>query len=107
VLNAGNLSDSLCFERDRPLVESLVALFRREAEASGRPHTLLLVTKGGWGTASRSCAPVLPERDRLVLALATRVLSPVRARAARWRIASRPRGISAREDSGCAFASTP
>lgn len=47
VLNAGNLSDSLCFERERPLAASLVELFRREAEARGRPHTLLLVTKAG------------------------------------------------------------
>lgn len=45
VLNAGNLSDSLSFEKFRPLVSDLVDLFRREAK--GRPHTLLLVTKGG------------------------------------------------------------
>ena len=47
VLNTGNLSDSLVFEQDRPLVAPLVELFRDEAEAKGRPHTLLLVTKGG------------------------------------------------------------
>ena len=45
VLNAGNLSDSLSFEEFRPLVADLVELFRKEAK--GRPHTLLLVTKGG------------------------------------------------------------
>jgi DNA repair photolyase len=47
VLNMGNLSDSLAFERGRPLIATLVDLFRREAEAPGRPHALLLVTKGG------------------------------------------------------------
>ena len=47
VLNAGNLSDSLCFEDSRPLMPQLVELFRAEAENRGRPHTLLLVTKGG------------------------------------------------------------
>ena len=45
VLNMGNLSDSLAFEKHRPLVATLVELFRKEAK--GRPHTLLLVTKGG------------------------------------------------------------
>ena len=47
VLNTGNLSDSLAFEDVRPAVSALVELFRREAEAPGRPHELLLVTKGG------------------------------------------------------------
>lgn len=47
VLNSGNLSDSLTFEARRPLMGRLVELFRSEAEAAGRPHTLLLVTKGG------------------------------------------------------------
>ncbi len=47
VLNTGNLSDSLCFEGARPLAAALVKLFREEAEARGRPHSLLLVTKGG------------------------------------------------------------
>lgn len=45
VLNMGNLSDSLAFEEHRPLIASLVETFRKEAK--GRPHTLLLVTKGG------------------------------------------------------------
>ena len=47
VVNAGNLSDSLAFESLRPLMGRLAELFRSEAEAKGRPHTLLLVTKGG------------------------------------------------------------
>ena len=47
MLNTGNLSDSLTFEKQRPLVGRLVELFRSEAETKGRPHTLLLVTKGG------------------------------------------------------------
>jgi DNA repair photolyase len=47
VLNMGNLSDSLVFEDVRPVMGRLTALFRAEAEAKGRPHTLLLVTKGG------------------------------------------------------------
>ena len=45
LLNAGNLSDSLVFEGTRPLIGQLVEMFR--AHAAGRPHTLLLVTKGG------------------------------------------------------------
>jgi len=55
VLNTGNLSDSLVFEEARPLIGALVELFRQEAEAKGRRHTLLLVTKGG----TRECAPLL------------------------------------------------
>jgi DNA repair photolyase len=47
VLNTGNLADSLGFERERPLTARLVELFRSEAERNGRPHALLLVTKGG------------------------------------------------------------
>ncbi len=46
VLNTGNLADSLGFERERPLTARLVELFRSEAERKGRPHSLLLVTKG-------------------------------------------------------------
>lgn len=49
ILNTGNLSDSLAFEPDRPLMADLIDLFRREAEAKGRRHALLLVTKGGMG----------------------------------------------------------
>ena len=55
VLNTGNLSDSLVFEKNRPLIASLVELFREEAEAKGRKHALLLVTKGGM----RDCKPLL------------------------------------------------
>jgi len=58
MLNMGNLSDSLIFEEARPIVARLINLFREEAEAAGRPHTLLLVTKGGW----RECVPLLRER---------------------------------------------
>ena len=47
MLNTGNLSDSLGFERERPIAARLVELFRSEAERKGRPHALLLVTKGG------------------------------------------------------------
>lgn len=47
VLNTGNLSDSLCFEFVRPTMARLVEVFRDAAEVPARPHTLLLVTKGG------------------------------------------------------------
>lgn len=47
ILNMGNLSDSLVFESVRPILPKLVKLFREEAEQYGRPHCLLLVTKGG------------------------------------------------------------
>jgi len=46
VLNTGNLSDSLAFEQVRPMMPRLVGVFR-EAQAAGRKHALLLVTKGG------------------------------------------------------------
>jgi DNA repair photolyase len=45
MLNAGNLSDSLTFEKRRPLMKKLVETFREAAR--GRRHTLLIVTKGG------------------------------------------------------------
>jgi DNA repair photolyase len=54
VLNSGNLSDSLSFEAARPMMSRLVDVFR-EAHAAGRPHALLLVTKGG----TRECRPLL------------------------------------------------
>lgn len=54
VLNSGNLSDSLVFEDVRPMVTRLMEVFRREAEAKGRPHTLLLLTKGG----AHECRPL-------------------------------------------------
>jgi DNA repair photolyase len=47
VLNTGNLSDSLVFEDVRPTMARLVETFRDAAEIPARPHTLLLVTKGG------------------------------------------------------------
>ena len=50
VLNTGNLSDSLIFEDVRPVMPELIDLFRRKA--AGRPHTLLIVTKGG----TKECA---------------------------------------------------
>ncbi len=65
VLNAGNLSDSLCFEEARPLMAKLVDVFREDAENRGRPHTLLLVTKGG----VKHCAELLairPSRNVIV-----------------------------------------
>ena len=54
MLNMGNLSDSLAFEESRPLVAELVEVFREEAQAKARKHTLLLVTKGG----ERECRPL-------------------------------------------------
>jgi DNA repair photolyase len=54
VLNSGNLSDSLVFERIRPMIPQLVDVFR-EAEAAGRPHALLFVTKGG----REECRPIM------------------------------------------------
>ncbi|MEW6357058.1 MAG: spore photoproduct lyase family protein [Planctomycetota bacterium] len=47
VLNTGNLSDSLAFEQARPFIGRIIELFREHAERPGRPHTLLIVTKGG------------------------------------------------------------
>jgi len=63
VLNTGNLSDSLAFEPVRPMISRLVDVFR-EAEAAGRRHALLLVTKGGVGQCralleSPPCANVI------------------------------------------------
>lgn len=54
-INTGNLSDSLTFEEHRPLMSKLIELFRKEAEAKGRKHTLLIVTKGG----ARQCRTFL------------------------------------------------
>lgn len=56
VLNTGNLSDSLTFEEMRPLMALLVKVFREKA--TGRPHTLLLVTKGG----QRECRSLLESK---------------------------------------------
>lgn len=56
VLNSGNLSDSLAFEKVRPVMARLIEVFRKEAQ--GRPHTLLIVTKGGMD----ECRPFLNTR---------------------------------------------
>lgn len=45
VLNSGNLCDSLVFEDNRPVVNSLMKIFHNVAK--NRPHCLLIVTKGG------------------------------------------------------------
>lgn len=59
LVNAGNLSDSFVFESARPLAGAMIELFRREAEAKGKPHTLLFVTKGAdaEGAALAECPP--------------------------------------------------
>lgn len=101
VLNAGNLSDSLAFEEVRPMARALIEEFR-EAHAAGRPHTLLLVTKGGL----RECRTLLdmppcqnviasfsvnsPEvaaaYERGAAAVADRMEAARRLRAAGWRV---------------------
>ena len=65
VLNTGNLADSLAFERERPLAARLVELFREEAERKGRPHALLLVTKGGRDDAASLAGLAPPVDERL------------------------------------------
>lgn len=45
--NAGNMADSLSFERERPLWGELVEFMRENAEKKNRPHCLLAVTKAG------------------------------------------------------------
>jgi len=76
VLNAGNLSDSLSFEEARPLIGDLVELFRAEAEAKGRPHALLLVTKGG----KRECAALFERPPCRNVVVSFSVNSPEAAR---------------------------
>lgn len=76
VLNMGNLSDSLAFEDVRPLNSALVELFREEAEAKGRPHALLLVTKGG----AAECAPLLEVEPCANVIVSFSVNSPQAAR---------------------------
>ncbi|MCX7806424.1 MAG: hypothetical protein N3A38_14750 [Planctomycetota bacterium] len=71
----GNLSDSLAFEDDRPLASELVELFRREAEARGRPHTLLLVTKGG----TKECARLFDAKPCRNVIVSFSVNSPAAA----------------------------
>ncbi len=76
VLNSGNMSDSLSFEERRPLFKKLVELFREEAEAKGRPHTLLLVTKGG----RTECADLLSTKPCANVVVSFSVNNPVVAR---------------------------
>ena len=45
--NAGNMTDGLSFEKERPIWGDLVELMREHATAKGRPHCLLVVTKAG------------------------------------------------------------
>ena len=76
VLNTGNLSDSLVFEDVRPLLPRLVEVFREEAEAKGRRHALLLVTKGGMD----ECRPLLALKPCANVILSFSVNSPEAAR---------------------------
>jgi len=76
VLNTGNLSDSLTFEDHRPLVSRLVELFRDEAEAKGRKHALLLVTKEG----VRGCQPLFDTAPCRNVIVSFSVNSPQAAR---------------------------
>lgn len=76
ILNMGNLSDSLVFEGIRPILPKLVQLFREEAEARGRPHTLLLVTKGGL----RECRTLLAQPACRNVIVSFSVNSPAAAR---------------------------
>ncbi len=43
--NAGNMTDALSFEKERPLWGQLIEFMRERAK--GKPHTLLVVTKAG------------------------------------------------------------
>lgn len=45
--NSGNMTDSLSFEKERPLWGELIEFMREKAEKRGRPHCLLVVTKAG------------------------------------------------------------
>ncbi|MDR1745441.1 MAG: hypothetical protein LBS30_06785 [Planctomycetota bacterium] len=45
--NAGNMADSLTFEKERPLWGGLIEYMREHAEKQNRPHCLLVVTKAG------------------------------------------------------------
>lgn len=47
VANAGNMTDALGYEEERPMWGDLIELMREKAEAKGRPHCLLVVTKAG------------------------------------------------------------
>jgi DNA repair photolyase len=74
VLNTGNLCDSLVFEEARPLAVRLVDAFRQHA--AGRPHTLLLVTKGG----IRECRPLLDSSPCRNVVVSFSVTNPDAAR---------------------------
>ena len=45
--NAGNMTDSLTFEKERPMWGELIEFMRENAEAIDKPHCLLVVTKAG------------------------------------------------------------
>ncbi len=45
--NTGNMTDSLSFEKERPLWGELIEFIRENAERKQRPHCLLVVTKSG------------------------------------------------------------
>lgn len=45
--NSGNMTDSLSFEKERPMWGDLIEFMRETAEKPGRPHCLLVVTKAG------------------------------------------------------------
>lgn len=45
--NSGNMTDSLSFEKERPMWGDLIEFMRENAEKPGRPHCLLVVTKAG------------------------------------------------------------
>lgn len=45
--NAGNMTDALSFEKERPVWGMLIETMREHATGKGRPHCLLVVTKAG------------------------------------------------------------
>lgn len=45
--NSGNMTDSLSFEKERPMWGDLIEFMRENAEKPGRPHCFLVVTKAG------------------------------------------------------------
>jgi len=76
VLNSGNLSDSLSFESERPVMARLVEIFRVHAEARRRPHSLLIVTKGG----TEQCRPLLETKPCANVIVSFSVNNPAAAR---------------------------
>ncbi len=75
VLNTGNLSDSLAFEAVRPLIGDMIETFR--VHAAGKPHTLLLVTKGG----TKECACLFEREPCANVTVSFSVNSPEAAKA--------------------------